>query len=345
VNPCVILFAALLTPLAAMPGGSANYRLTPAIVDGGGLRGASASYTASFSAGPGGAGGTASYTARGGFAGQLGIVFPTATGVELSAADIAENSPAGSTVGTLTVTDPPAGATFTYALASGAGDTDNTAFTLTGNVLSINNPPDFETQASYTIRVRVTEVGGSFFEKSFTLTVSNMNEAPIASVATYTRAPGTSLKIRIATLLAAATSDPEGDVLTMQSVGASIQGTPISFSPPWILYSPVNNHDDSFDYTISDGHGHTATGTISVKVVSPAGASVGFVLNGNGQPVIQFAGIPGYRYTIERATTDLENWADLHTFTAPVNGVFTFTDPTLPPLPTAFYRMRHTPAP
>lgn len=72
-NPIVILIAALVTPLAAMPRGSANYSLTPDIVDGGGLRGTSASYSASFSAGPGGVGATANYTDRGGFAGQLSV--------------------------------------------------------------------------------------------------------------------------------------------------------------------------------------------------------------------------------------------------------------------------------
>ena len=347
----VVLFAALLTPLAAMAGVSTNYRLTPTVVDGGGLRGTSANYTASFSTGPGvagdsGTGGSGTYTARSGFAGQLGSVFPNATGVELSTAGMAENLPAASAVGTFNIAFPPAGVTFTYALVTGTGDTDNAAFTLTGNVLSINAPPDFETQASYTIRVRATEVvGGQFYEKSFTLTVSGVNEAPVAAPATYTRAPGTSLKIRISTLLAASTSDPEGDVRTLQSVGASVQGAPISLAPPWILYSPVNNSNDSFSYTINDGHGHTATATLSVMVVSPAGASVGFVLNALGQPVMRFAGIPGYTYTIERATTDLNHWTDIHPFTAPATGVFSFTDPTDPPLPTAFYRMRHTPAP
>jgi hypothetical protein len=73
VQRCVLLTAALVTPLAATPRVSANYSLTPAIIDGGGLRAASASYTAIFSAGPGGAAAAACYTARGGFAGQLRV--------------------------------------------------------------------------------------------------------------------------------------------------------------------------------------------------------------------------------------------------------------------------------
>lgn len=347
----VVLFAALLTPLAAMAGVSTNYRLTPTVVDGGGLRGTSANYTASFSTGPGVAGdsgtsGSGTYTARSGFAGQLGSVFPNATEVALSTADMAENLPAASEVGAFNITFPPAGATFTYALVTGTGDTDNAAFTITGTKLDINATPDFETQASYSIRVRATEVvGGQFYEKSFTLTVRDVNEAPVATLATYTRTPGAALKIRIATLLAASTSDPEGDLRTLLSVGASTQAAPITLAPPWILYSPVRNLNDSFTYTISDGHGHTATGTINLVVVNPVGASVGIVLNALHQPVMQFAGIPGYPYTIQRATAALNDWTDIHSFTTPATGVFRFTDPTDPPLPTAFYRLRYTPSP
>src|SRR5690348_580174 len=64
--PCLVLMAG---PVLA--GTSANYTLTPDTVDGGGLRRISDSYTINFSATPGGAGSSANYTARTGFAGQL----------------------------------------------------------------------------------------------------------------------------------------------------------------------------------------------------------------------------------------------------------------------------------
>jgi hypothetical protein len=169
------------------------------------------------------------------------------------------------------------------------------------------------------------------------------NSPPVASPATYTRAAGVSLKINIANLLSTSTSDPEGDVRTLQSVGPSVQGASISISGAWILYNPANGNNDSFSYTISDGQGNTATGTISVMRVNPVGASVNFALNGLGQPTMQFAGIPGYPYTIQRSP-DLDVWTGIHTLNAPANGVFTFTD--LDPLPgNAFYRMSYTPAP
>jgi hypothetical protein len=72
VRPIVIIITVLAPSLVAMPRSSSDYSLAPEIADGGGLRGTSASYTASFSTGPGGVGTSADYTAQGGFAGQLG---------------------------------------------------------------------------------------------------------------------------------------------------------------------------------------------------------------------------------------------------------------------------------
>jgi len=68
---------------AVMAGSSANYTLAPGTVDSGGLRGTSANYTVNGSLIAGGAGNSAGYTARTGFAGQLeepvtGVAVPTA---------------------------------------------------------------------------------------------------------------------------------------------------------------------------------------------------------------------------------------------------------------------------
>ncbi len=58
-------------------------------------------------------------------------------------------------------TDVDAGDSFTYALVSGFGDADNAAFTIVGNELRADVAFDFETQNSYSIRVRTTESVGS----------------------------------------------------------------------------------------------------------------------------------------------------------------------------------------
>ncbi|MDD5309935.1 MAG: cadherin domain-containing protein, partial [Deltaproteobacteria bacterium] len=100
------------------------------------------------------------------------------TDIALSNADVAENQAGGTAVGNLSTTDPDTGNTFTYTLVSGAGSTDNASFSISGNQLLTAAPFDYETKTSYSVRVRSTDQGGLWFEEEFTITVTDVNEAP-----------------------------------------------------------------------------------------------------------------------------------------------------------------------
>jgi VCBS repeat-containing protein len=100
------------------------------------------------------------------------------TNITLSNSSVAENEPAGTTVGTFTTTDPDVGDTHTYGLVPGAGDTDNASFQISGSTLQTAAPLDFDTQSSYSIRVQTNDGKGGIFEKQFTITATNVNEAP-----------------------------------------------------------------------------------------------------------------------------------------------------------------------
>jgi len=104
------------------------------------------------------------------------------TDIILSSNEVSENQPPGTLVGTLSAIDPDAGSTFTYSLVSGAGDTDNSSFSLAGNSLKTNRSFDYETKNSYSVRVRVTDQGGLSYEKPFTISVTDIMEAPIPTV-------------------------------------------------------------------------------------------------------------------------------------------------------------------
>jgi hypothetical protein len=185
-----------------------------------------------------------------------------------------------------------------------------------------------------------TSPGGIAWAQSALLTV-DANDPPAASPATYTRLTGTPLRIPIPALLAASTTDPDGHALTVSAVGPSAQGANVRISGSFILYSPANQLDDSFPFTVRDPGGLTATSTITVQVLSPAGKIGTFSLNSSGQPVMQFAGIPNFRYAIERSP-DLATWQTVHTITAPAAGTFSYTDPS-PPSGSMYYRMRYLP--
>ncbi|TDU66522.1 FG-GAP repeat protein [Prosthecobacter fusiformis] len=102
------------------------------------------------------------------------------TALALSADTLPENSAPNSTVGTLSSTDPDAGDTFTYTLVSGTGGTDNAAFNISGSALRFTDVPDYETQSSYSVRVSTIDSGGLIFENSFTITITDVNDAPTA---------------------------------------------------------------------------------------------------------------------------------------------------------------------
>ena len=102
----------------------------------------------------------------------------TPTDIALSSSSIAENQPSGTAVGMLSTTDPDAGNTFTYTLVSGTGSTDNASFTLSGGTLQTAAIFNYEAKSSYSIRIRSTDQGGLLFEKAFTISVTNVNEAP-----------------------------------------------------------------------------------------------------------------------------------------------------------------------
>ncbi len=103
----------------------------------------------------------------------------TPTDISLSASSVNENVAGNTTVGTLSSTDTDAGNTFTYSLVTGAGDTDNASFNTSGSSLRITNSPDYETKSSYSVRVRSTDQGSLTFDKAFTITINNVNEAPV----------------------------------------------------------------------------------------------------------------------------------------------------------------------
>ena len=109
------------------------------------------------------------------------------TDIALSATSLAENNAANATVGTLSASDPDAGATHTFTLVNGSGDTDNAVFNVSGNSLRLTVSADFEAKSNYSVRVRATDIGGLFFEKVFAITVTDVNEAPtIAAILAQT---------------------------------------------------------------------------------------------------------------------------------------------------------------
>ena len=98
------------------------------------------------------------------------------TDISLSNNIINENIAIGSTVGTLSTTDADTGDSHTYSLVAGTWDDDNASFSITTNVLSIDESPDYEMKSSYSIRIETDDGNGGQFQKQFTITVNDIWE-------------------------------------------------------------------------------------------------------------------------------------------------------------------------
>jgi subtilisin-like proprotein convertase family protein len=143
----------------------------------------------------------------------------TPTSIVLSRTTIAENVPIGTTIGSLSTLDPDAGDSFTYALVTGQGSVDNDKFSLVNAQLRTATNVDFETQPSYSVRIRTTDAGGLSLESIFTIVVTNVNEVPTAINLSQSALENQAISIPIGQLSA---TDPDAlDVVTFSKVAGT----------------------------------------------------------------------------------------------------------------------------
>ena len=100
------------------------------------------------------------------------------TDIALSGSSVNENLSSGTAVGTFASTDQDTGQTYTYSLVSGTGGADNASFIIEGNTLKTAASFDYETKTSYSILVQTDDGHGGTFQKVFSITVNNVNDAP-----------------------------------------------------------------------------------------------------------------------------------------------------------------------
>ena len=91
------------------------------------------------------------------------------TDISLSNDTLMEGQPSGTTVGTLTTTDPDSGDIHVYSLVAGTGDTDNASFAIEGDTLKTAAVLHASDQTEYIIRVRSDDQRGGIFEKQLTI--------------------------------------------------------------------------------------------------------------------------------------------------------------------------------
>ena len=101
------------------------------------------------------------------------------TDILLDSSSIEENKPKDTEVGTLGTVDPDGiDGVFEYSLVKGSGGDDNGLFRISGDKLLLKAVLDFETKNIHSIRVRCTDEGALYVEKTLTVEVINANDPP-----------------------------------------------------------------------------------------------------------------------------------------------------------------------
>ncbi|MEQ1680380.1 MAG: cadherin domain-containing protein, partial [Nitrospira sp.] len=100
------------------------------------------------------------------------------TDLALSANSVTENAANGTVVGTVTGTDPDTGDTQSYSLTDTAGGRF-AINSVTGEITVADGTLlDYESATSHSVTVRVTDAGGLTYDETFTINLTNVNEAP-----------------------------------------------------------------------------------------------------------------------------------------------------------------------
>jgi hypothetical protein len=188
-----------------------------------------------------------------------------------------------------------------------------------------------------TYSVTIFDADGCSSPANQTVTV---NPLPTANNATYAETKGQTFKIAVSDLLTHASS---GATLNNVS-GTSASGANMAFDSTYVYYFSQLAGNDSFTYTVNSPSDCTsAAGTVSITAVVPGGVAQNITYSG-GAVTINFAGIPGYQYEIQRsASMDFSSYDVLSTVTTPDSGLFSYTDNN-PLQPNGFYRtMRYFP--
>jgi hypothetical protein len=170
-----------------------------------------------------------------------------------------------------------------------------------------------------------------------------VNRNPIPATTTFTNEAPNVLQIPLATLTNA--TDPDGDAITLSDISlTTTNGVTITTNSTYLFYSNYVSVADQISYTISDGHGGSATGAVNIAS-SPTGRFAGFPSTGGSFVTNHFVGQPDWTYYVERST-NLPVWLTVSTNVAPPNGIFDYVDDfgdLSEPPSAAFYRLRWSP--
>ncbi|HEX7567866.1 MAG TPA: Ig-like domain-containing protein, partial [Anaerolineaceae bacterium] len=137
------------------------------------------------------------------------------------------------------------------------------------------SPTDADGNNVYNVTVQVSD-GSLTDSQAIAVTVTNVNEAPVANAQSVSTAEDTAKAITLTG------TDADGDTLTYSVVAGPSHGT-LSGSAPALTYTPAANYNgpDSFTFKANDGTADSNIATISITV-TPINTQPVITSNGGG---------------------------------------------------------------
>jgi VCBS repeat-containing protein len=196
---------------------------------------------------------------------------------------IAEHTAIGTAVGTMTAIDSDAGDTLFYTITDGNSDPDgdsNLAFAITPTtgVITVNDRDDldFDTTLTFNLTVQVIDEGGLFDNAAIKVSLTNINESPIAADDTGVGYQTDEDKAFTTANVLSNDTDPDGDTLSVSSINTSgTKGIVTNNGNGTFNYNSNNKFSylkageqakDDFIYAVTDGHGGTDTTMVSINL-------------------------------------------------------------------------------
>ncbi len=170
-----------------------------------------------------------------------------------------------------------------------------------------------------------------------------INAAPIAGADSIERFATQGVKVPIANLLTNDT-DADGDPVAFNAVSAtSPAGGTLTTLGAWIHYLPPVGftNADTFTYTITDGRGGSATGTVNVQIKDSSSVTENVHIEslGDGSYRVRFFGLPGSDYAVQFSDTlNPPAWTTLQTITTDARGYGELTNTPPPGVTTRYFR-------
>ncbi len=185
---------------------------------------------------------------------------------------------------TVVATDPET-TPVTYSLEAKVMDNDLFTINSTSGALSFNTPPDFEnpldanSDNKYFVTVTASDSNPIPLSESQTIsvTVSNINESPIAVSDVYNVNEDDTLQVDIPGVLINDT-DPENNSLTSHVKVNVTHGNLVFNSNGSFTYIPQANYNgvDQFSYCVNDGNSNSSDATVTINIQPQNDAPVAY---------------------------------------------------------------------